>query len=234
MSRSCFSKSTVKVLIFSKDFQSLGQRDKWHLVDSYHTKYHDVLSPVEPFTPLPSKQQRLGVHSTIGNEWATAVHFPKPPQGCGVAPEEAAGGSWMLLWWPAELATSSGMQLGLLGRLPVVRWWLPSDADGSLGNRGMILRSNLWKVTTKRKPRVHWMNEWMNECTHKSVNERRGCIWAAATGLWAWSGKTDPVPAGLNTSAVTWWKAMAKLSQKYYPWSFWLLKSLVKELLRLL
>lgn len=74
--------------------------DKQHqgiLVDSYHTKYY-VLSPVEPFMRLPSEQQRLGVHGATENEWGMAGHVPKPLPGCGGAPEEAAGGSWMWLW----------------------------------------------------------------------------------------------------------------------------------------
>jgi len=32
--------------------------------------------------------------------------------------------------------------------------------------------------------------------------------------LWQWS--QSPLP-GVRTSAVSWWKAMAGLSQKYYP-----------------
>lgn len=75
--------------------------------------------------------------------------------------------------------------------LPLLCWWLPSDVDMPLGSCWVILKSNLWEVSKKRKPRVHWMNEWAN----KWVNERRGCVRAAATEAWAWPVKNDLVPA---------------------------------------
>lgn len=99
----------------------MDKQHQWILLDSYHTKYHYVLSPMQSFTPLPSEQQRLGIHNDTENESGVGGHFPKSPRGCGGAAEEAAGGSWMWLWWPAELAASGNARLGSLERLPVVR-----------------------------------------------------------------------------------------------------------------
>lgn len=51
---------------------------------------------MQPFTPLPSEQQRLGVPGATENKWGMTGHFPEPPQGCG----RADAGSRGCLWGP--------------------------------------------------------------------------------------------------------------------------------------
>lgn len=81
MSQNCF-KVLLRIFFFLKDLKLLGQTDKQHQgipVDSYHTSYRYVLSPLQPFTE---------------NERGMPGRLPEPPQGYGRADAGSSGCLW--------------------------------------------------------------------------------------------------------------------------------------------